>query len=245
MPVKFPEQFSDPRLSALDARRQLALSLLKGAGDTSPVYSPWGALNRALSPLAGALALRKVNEQYGDISNAAAPEYAKLAASADPAAMAAASQNPLVRALLPQLAQMQIESGFDTRNAASKESAVGNARLGYEPQLNAANTDARLAAELKFAPQQTQVEVAREQALLPLKEKLLSLQQAPSYADLAEQKRHNMAIEAASNPFGTMTAPAPAQAPTAAPMVTSKAQFDALPSGAVYREADGQTYRKP
>lgn len=128
--------FSNPQLEKLKLKHQLALAMLKDAGDTSAVASPWQALSRAISPLIGALSERSVNKEYGGLSEQANPELAALAQSDNPLAAISASKNPLIQALLPQIAQMQIMQGFHARGAGADEAATQAVRQKFAPTKN-------------------------------------------------------------------------------------------------------------
>lgn len=144
--------YSDPALSGIQRHRALAQALMQEGQQSGPVASPWAAVNRAVSPLLGALTAKRADEQMGELSASAAPELAQIAQSDNPVALAAASKNPLVRALLPELVQMQVQGGFDTRGAAAREAAVGKAKLSYEPDLTRANAEAQYGTQLQYAP---------------------------------------------------------------------------------------------
>lgn len=188
---------TSPAFQPQDLKRRLAQAMLASAGDTSPVGSPWAALSRALSPLAGILATRSADKADAAISNDAAPIYAQLAHSDDPISIAAMSNNPLIRALLPQLAEKQIGAGFDLRNDAAKGRAAKELNLQYDPQTAAATNAANQKVDLEYKPQVAAATAgAEEKATFPYKQQLLKLQQALGYANLGEQKRHNQATEA-------------------------------------------------
>lgn len=100
----------DPSLRALQLKQALAQGMLQNVGDTTPVASPWAALSHVISPLLGALTMRDVNKQYGTLENGQNTELGALAnGTGDPIAAIAASHNPLIRAMLPDLIQKQLE----------------------------------------------------------------------------------------------------------------------------------------
>lgn len=164
----------DATLAKLALKRSLAQQLLAHLGDASPVSSKGEALNRIISPLLGVLGMNQANKEGGDLYNQAVPMYEQLAHSNDPSAFAAASQNPLIRALLPQLAGNQME---DTR-ALNLQKGKYALAAQYEPQIAGATAEATIPAD-----------VAKAKALLPMQTLLARIQQAPTYADLAEKKR--------------------------------------------------------
>lgn len=105
--VQTPENST---LRDLQLRQQLAQGLISSAGDGSPVASPWAALNRAVSPLLGALTMRDVNKQYGALQSGENTELGALASgTGDPIAAIAASHNPLIQAMLPDLVRAKLE----------------------------------------------------------------------------------------------------------------------------------------
>lgn len=201
-----PVPTSNPAYPPQTLKRQLAAALLAGAGDTSPVGSPWAALNRAISPLAGILATRSADRADSAAANDAAPIYAQLAHSDDPISIAAMSNNPLIRALLPQLAEKQITSGMDLRNDTAKTRAEKQVALEFDPQIKDAENRASLAADLEYKPQIAgQTAKAEEAAKLPYQTQLEKLRQQLGYANHDETVRHDRAIEATAAGAGGAT----------------------------------------
>lgn len=238
----------DATLAKLALKRSLAQQLLAHLGDASPVSSKGEALNRIISPLLGVLGMNQANKEGGDLYNQAVPMYEQLAHSNDPSAFAAASQNPLIRALLPQLAGNQME---DTR-ALNLQKGKYALAAQYEPQIAGATADATGASNLKYGPQiagataSAQVPAAIAQASgvasaqFPYQKALAVLQQGPEYANLAENKRfHDLQMTGGFGMGGG------ADFGGEPPTITDKGAYDKLPSGTVYKEADGKTYRKP
>lgn len=66
----------------------------------------------------------------------------------------------------------------------------------------------------------------------------------PSLAPYAAQAGLNPQV-APPQPQTPAQKPAPATNSEGPPLITTQQEFDALPSGALYRESNGQTYRKP
>lgn len=193
----------DSTLQDIGNRRTLAQTLMAAGGDGSPTLSPWTALNRAISPLVGSYLQHTANKQLSDLYDQAGPELAKMAASDNPVAFASMSNNHLIRSLAYPLEQQQIQQGIEARGAGAKVAAEGKARLGFEPQLAGATSDAENASALKYKPQ---IEAAtatagiapavqQETALMPLKERLLRLQQGPELQSQSETARHNKVME--------------------------------------------------
>lgn len=169
---------NQPSMAEIQRHMALAQALMGETGGGTPVGSPWQAVNRAVSPLLGALLEKRTAEQYGNLSASAAPELAQIAQSENPIALAAQSQNPLIRAMLPDWAQAQIQGTLGARNKGLETYAVGNARLGYEPQLTAANEQAKVAPAVQTAVESekgrfpylkalTTIQAARPVALQP------------------------------------------------------------------------------
>src|SRR5512146_1474240 len=149
--------------------RALADALRQKAGDTSPTRSKWEGLSRAILPLIGALLKNKADSQYAQLSDAAMPEYSAMAQSDNPVAIAAASKNPLIRAMLPQLAQLHIQGAMGAQNKGLETTAIGNAKLSYEPKLTAANEQAKGGPAIETA-------VGTEKGTLPYKKILAYIQ---------------------------------------------------------------------
>lgn len=201
-----PVPTSAPAYPPQTLKRQLAAALLAGAGDTSPVGSPWAALNRAISPLAGILATRSADRADSAAANDAAPIYAQLAHSDDPISIAAMSNNPLIRALLPQLAEKQITSGMDLRNDATKLRTEKGISLELDPKIEEAKNRATLTSDLELKPQiAAQTTKATESARLPYLMQLENLRQQLGYANHNETVRHDRAIEATAAGAGGAT----------------------------------------
>lgn len=121
-----------PDLSGLQMKQQLAMHMLQGMGDTSPTSSPYAALARAIMPIAGGFELSHVNKQLADYSDGAVAEWTRIAHSDDPLAAIEQSQNPMVRAAAPQLAQSTIQ-----------ENIKGQSDLRWKPQVAAAEATAQ------------------------------------------------------------------------------------------------------
>lgn len=229
-PLQIP-QVTDPQLADIQRSHMLAQALLQQAGNGSPVGSPWQAVNRAISPLLGALLEKNAMAKYGALSSAAAPEYAKLADTDNPIALAAASQNPLVRAMLPDLLQQQL--GIKAKGA--EEAALGKARLGYMPQLQSAIAQGQVAPHVAEA-----VQTAQGTAPIDVK-KAVDIARATNPLEIAK----GVAVaRAQADPFGIMSGMNAPPKPDAGGFVVGQTYTDKNGARATYK-GNGQWQEIP
>lgn len=239
----FGQPVVDPNV--LKMREMLAQQMMQ-QGQGGPPISSWTQVaDKALSPLMGIMMQKRVAEQQAQLQKAAMPEFAAALKSGDPMGAFAKSQNPLVQQMLLQampdwMKQQALIQAHVSEASQMIGPHVAEANAMIAPKVAEANaliapkvaeTNALAGPQAAASAQKTKADA---EAGLATKLKELAAGQAATYAGQAETARHNKAMEGGGGGGGGGT-----------PVISTKADFDKLPSGTVYRESDGNTYRKP
>lgn len=184
---------------------QQALASQMQQQPSGPAYSPWEALNRAVSPLIGVLMQKHAANQQSALEQAAAPEIAAAFKSGDIGSLFN-SNNPIVR----QMAWARMPDYLKAQIANQAEISKRGVTDKMDIAKDTAEYTGHKTADLNYNQQNIPNVVAQATALVPVEAKKagavsdatiandlakVRAGQAATYSGQAETARHNRVME--------------------------------------------------
>lgn len=206
-PLLVPPPGANPELIKL----QQALAQQMQQQPSGPVYSPWEALNRVVSPLAGALIQRHLAKQQSEMQQAAMPEIAAALQSEDPLKAMMASHSHFVQQMALQYMPDWMKSSIGLRSKIQERTALDPLDVKKAGDIEAVKEPyaVKQAVDIQKGtiPLEVQKAIDIAKGTLPIDLEKARAGQAATYAGQGETARHNRVMEELAGKKTPQTAP--------------------------------------